>query len=248
MRLSGAALAAVAAVAILVALAVTNVVLPPGGARLDDVRPWLVARATGVTAYLLLAAQVYAGLLMSHPTNVSTWKLSKRVFPWHEHLAVFTLAFLAVHSVLLAIDRYANVGVWGAIIPGLSAYRPPAIAVGTVATYSLLVVAVTARWTKLLPRGAWLKVHRLSALAFLLAWTHSFLAGTDAGALQPLYLATGLPILALVAHRWWVVRVRPIRQPSRPAATAGSPTRIPAPALVPAAATMHSHQRPEVAR
>jgi methionine sulfoxide reductase heme-binding subunit len=260
MRLSGAAIAAVAAAAILLALAVTNVVLPPGPDRLDAVRPWLVARATGVTAYLLLAFQVGAGLVMSHPTNVSTWKLSKRVFPWHEHLAVFTLAFLAIHSVLLAIDRYANVGVWGAIVPGLSSYRPPAIAVGTIATYSLLVMAVTARWTKLLPRGAWLKIHRLSAVAFALAWAHSFLAGTDGGALQPLYLATGLPIVALVAHRWWVVRVRPARQPSRPTAPAGSPVTVgsrtvaggPATrgsaAMVPAPVAVRTSQRPEVAR
>ena len=218
MRVSFRVLVAVGASALLLVLAVTNIVLPPEGQRLDDLRPWLVARATGVTAYLLLAVQVAAGLVMSHPTNVSTWKLSKRVFPWHEHLAIFAISFLLLHVGLLAIDRYANVGVVGALVPGLSGYRPPAIAVGSIALYSLLITAVTARWTKLLPKGAWLKVHRLSAVAFALAWAHAMLAGTDSGALQPMYLATGLPILALVAHRWWVVRVRPTRHPAtRPA-------------------------------
>lgn len=218
MRVSFRVLVAVGAAAMLLVLAVTNIVLPPEGQRLDDLRPWLVARATGVTAYLLLAVQVAAGLVMSHPTNVSTWKLSKRVFPWHEHLAIFALSFLLLHVVLLAIDRYADVGVVGALVPGLSGYRPPAIAVGSIALYSLLITVVTARWTKLLPKGAWLKVHRLSAVAFALAWAHAMLAGTDSGVLQPMYLATGLPIVALVAHRWWVVRVRPTRhQATRPA-------------------------------
>ena len=136
---------------------------------------------------------------MSHPINLSTWKLSKRVFPWHEHLAVFVISFLLLHVLLLSIDRYANVGVLGALVPGLSGYQPPAIAVGTIALYSLLITAATARWTKLLPRGAWLKIHRLSAVAFALAWTHAMLAGTDSAALQPIYVATVVPIIALVA-------------------------------------------------
>lgn len=213
MRLSTPTLVAIAAAAVLIALAVTNAVLPADTARLTDARGWLAARATGVTAYLLLAAQVAAGLVMSHPTNASTWKQSKRLFPWHEHLAVFAISFLVIHVVLISIDRYANVGVLGAIVPGLSSYRPPAVAIGTIALYSLLVTSATARWTKLLPRGMWLKIHRLSAVAFALAWAHALLAGTDGAALLPLYLATGLPIVALVAHRWWVVRVRPVRAP-----------------------------------
>src|SRR6478752_2166423 len=203
MRLSTATLVAVAAAAVLLVLAVTNLVLPADTARLTDTRPWIAARATGVTAYLLLAAQVVAGLVMSHPTNLSTWKQSKRLFPWHEHLAVFAISFLAIHVVAISIDRYANVGPLGAIVPGLSSYRPPAVAVGTIAMYSLLVTSITARWTKLLPRGAWLKFHRFSAAAFALAWAHAVLAGTDSADLLPLYLATGLPIVALVAHRWW---------------------------------------------
>jgi DMSO/TMAO reductase YedYZ heme-binding membrane subunit len=224
MRLSTPTLVAIAAAAVLIALAVTNLILPADTARLTDARGWLAARATGVTAYLLLAAQVAAGLVMSHPTNVSTWKQSKRLFPWHEHLAVFAISFLVIHVVLISIDRYANVGVVGAIVPGLSSYRPPAVAVGTVALYSLLVTSASARWTRLLPRGTWLKIHRFSAVAFGLAWAHALLAGSDGAALLPLYLATGLPILALVAHRWWVVRVRPTRALVPAAAPAGGPT------------------------
>ena len=227
MRVSFPFLVAVGAAAALLVLAITNAVLPPETARLSDIRPWLVARATGVSAYLLLAGQVGIGLVMSHPTNLSTWKLSKRTFPWHEHLAVFTLAFLAIHVVLLSIDRYADVGVVGALVPGLSEYRPPAVAVGTIALYSLLVTAISARWTRLLPPGGWLKLHRLSAIAFVLAWIHAIVAGSDSAALEILYLATGLPILALAAHRWWVMRVRPAHGTRHVAPTrAAGPTPV----------------------
>jgi hypothetical protein len=81
MRVSFPALVAIGAAAALLVLVVSNVIVPAETQRLTEIRPWLVARATGVTAYLLLVVQVAAGLVMSHPTNLSTWKQSKRIFP-----------------------------------------------------------------------------------------------------------------------------------------------------------------------
>ena len=211
MRVSVAMLVALGAIAALVALGVTDQVLPATDPRTAEVRPWVAARALGVTAYLLLAAQVATGLLLSHPRNTAAWRQTKPVLPWHELLSVFTGAFLVLHIALLALDPFAEVGIVGALVPGFSGYRPPAIAVGTVALYALLFTAVTAKWTRLLPSGWWLKAHRFAAVTFLLAWMHSVLAVTDGGALSPLYLATGLPILAGVAHRWWTAKVRPQR-------------------------------------
>jgi predicted ferric reductase len=230
-RVGAPALVALGAVAALVALAVTDQVLPAASPRAQELRPWIAARALGVTAYLLLALEVALGLVLSHPRNTAEWRKTRQVFPWHEMLTVFTFAFIGLHVVLLAVDPFANVGWLGALVPGLSAYRAPAIAVGTVAMYALLFTAVTAKWTRLLPAGWWLKAHRVSAVAFLLTWVHSVLAGTDGGALMPLYVVTGLLILAGVAHRWWTARVRPQRA-DRPATPATSLVRH-APATVP---------------
>jgi len=227
MRVSATALATMGGLVALVALFVTDRILPMNDPGVAQVRPWVAARALGVTAYLLLALEVGLGLVLSHPRNTAAWRLTKPVFPWHELLVVFTGAFLALHSALLAIDPYAGVGVVGALVPGLAGYRPPAVAVGTVATYALIVTAVTAKWTKLLPSGWWLRIHRLAAVAFLLAWVHGVLAGTDSGALMPLYLATGVPILAAVAHRWWTARVRPVRRAATDAPRAAVPAAIP---------------------
>ncbi len=224
MRVGALTLVAIGAVVALVALAVTDQVLPAADPRVADLRPWIAGRALGVTAYLLLALQVGLGLALSHPRNVAAWRATRQVLPWHELITVFVWAFLALHIVLMAIDPWANVGWIGTLVPGLSEYRTPAIAIGTVAVYAMLFTAVTAKWTTLLPAGWWLKVHRLSALVFLATWAHSVLAGTDSGALTPLYLATGLPILLGVAHRWWTVRVRPRRE-APPATSATSLVR-----------------------
>jgi len=231
MRVGIATLVVIGAVAALVALGVTDHILPATDPRMISVRPWVAARALGITAYLLLAIDVAAGLVLSHPRNTVAWRKTKQVFPWHELLAVFTGAFLTLHIVLLAIDPYANVGVVGALVPGFSQYRPVPVALGSIALYALIFTAATAKWTRLLPSGWWLKVHRFAAVVFFVAWAHAILAGTDNGALTPLYLATGLPILAGVAHRWWTAKARPQR--ASPAAGASViPMRRPEPVAI----------------
>jgi DMSO/TMAO reductase YedYZ heme-binding membrane subunit len=230
MRAGAATLVTIGAIAALVALAVTDQVLPAADARVVELRPWIAARALGVTAYLLLALQVATGLLLSHPRNTASWRKTRQAFPWHELLTVFTFAFVVLHVVLMAIDPFAKVGWLGALVPGFSGYRPPAVALGTVALYAMLFTSVTAKWTRLLPGGWWLKVHRFAAVTFLLTWVHGVLAGTDGGALTPLYLATGLPILLGVAHRWWAAKARP-RRAEQPATSAMSLVR-PRPAIV----------------
>ena len=231
MRLSPLSLVILCAIAALVAIGVTDQVLPAADPRTVEMRPWIAARALGITAYLLLALEVGLGLVLSHPRNTAAWRKTRQVLPWHEMVTVFTAAFLILHIVLLAIDPFANVGLVGALVPGFSSFRPVAIGLGTVALYALIFTAATAKWTRLLPAGWWLKVHRVAAVTFLLTWMHAVLAGTDGGALTPLYLATGLPILVGVAHRWWTARSRP----QRPAPAVGmseAPIRRPQPAPV----------------
>jgi Ferric reductase like transmembrane component len=211
MRVGVATLVIIGAIAALVALGITDNILPATDPRMLAVRPWVAARALGIAAYLLLGLQVAAGLLLSHPRFTSEGRKTKQVLPWHEMLTVFVWAFLALHIVLLAVDDYAGVGVVGAFVPGLSGYRPIPVAIGSVTLYALIVTAATAKWTRLLPTGWWLKVHRFAIGTFLMAWLHAVLAGTDGAVLTPMYLATGLPILAATAHRWWTARGRPQR-------------------------------------
>src|SRR6478752_6546433 len=174
-RLSGRASLILMAVLAIVLVYATDQIAPATSDRQAQLRIWLAARAAGIVTFLLLTFQVCLGLVLSHPTNKSTWKLSKRIFPWHEHLWVFVMAFLLVHIVSIVLDPYAKVTVIGALIPGLSEYRSSAVAIGTMALYAFLLTAISARWTKLLPSGMWLKIHRLSLVVWVLAWLHAVL-------------------------------------------------------------------------
>lgn len=235
MRLSGRAFVIiVAALGILIVVS-TDQIVPASSTYQAQMRLWLAGRATGITAYLLLTGQVIFGLVLSHPVNQSTWKLSKRLFPWHENLYVFVLAFLGAHIASLVLDPYAGVGLGGAFIPGLSSYRTSPVALGTLGLYALLVTGLTARYTKLLPAGFWLKLHRFAIVALVLTWMHGMLAGSDATALQPMYVATGTLVLIAAAYRYWVSkRRRPTFATSLPL-DAGRPADVRPPAGVPPA-------------
>jgi methionine sulfoxide reductase heme-binding subunit len=206
MRLSGRVLVVLVALVGLGAVWATDQIVPATSEHQAQMRLWLAGRATGITVFLLLAGQIVFGLTLAHPTNQSTWKLSKRLFPWHENSWVFVLAFLGVHIASIVLDPYAGVGLQGAFLPGLSEYRSAPVALGTLALYALLVTGLTARYTKLLPSGLWLKLHRLSIVVFILAWVHGVLAGTDTATLRPMYIAVGAVVLAATAYRYWVAR------------------------------------------
>lgn len=214
-RLSGRTFLILLAVVGLVIVAATDQVVPATSERQASLRIWLAARATGITAYLLLTLQIVLGLVLSHPTNQATWKLSRRLFPWHENVWVFVLAFLGVHILTIVADPWAGVGVGGAFLPGLSEYRSSAVALGTMGLYAMLATGLTARYTKRLPAGWWLRIHRLSILVFVLVWLHGMLAGTDSSALQPMYVITGGLVIGSAAYRHWVVRRARALQPAR---------------------------------
>ena len=219
-RLSMRGTAVLASILGLVLVYTTDQILPASTDRQAELRFWLAARATGIVTLLLLTLQVAVGLVLSHPHNKTTWKLSKRIFPWHDHLWVFVMAFLVAHIVSLVADPKAGVSVIGAFVPGLSQYRSAPVALGTLALYAFLVTAMTARYTRLLPPGAWLSLHRLALLIFVLSWLHGMLAGTDSQPLQLIYLLSAAVVIAAGAYRYWASRrAQPTFSTSRPEVT-----------------------------
>ncbi len=220
MRLSGRTWVVLGALLGILIVFTTGQVVPATSDYQAHMRVWLAGRATGITAYVLLTVLVSLGLILSHPTNQSTWKLSKRLFPWHENLFVFVVAFLVAHIVSIVLDPYAGVGIAGSFVPGLSSYRSAPVALGTLGLYAALVSGITGRWSSLLPKGLWLKLHRFALVAWIVSWLHGLLAGTDSVALVPLYVGTGLVVMLASAYRYWVSKkARPTFATSLPGAT-----------------------------
>jgi predicted ferric reductase len=221
MRLSGRSFVLLFALMGIVLVYATGQIAPAESAYQAQLRIWLAARATGIAALVLLTGQVFLGLVMSHPANSSIWRLSKRIFPWHENLVVFTVALLAIHVVAIVLDPYAGVGIAGTLVPGLSTFRTVPVALGTLGLYALAVTTISARYTKLLPPGVWLKLHRLSLVVLVLAWMHGLLAGADSAPLRPVYVGSAGIIIAAAMHRYWATR-RARVAPQRPAMAQGA--------------------------
>ena len=171
----------------------------------DRMAPWILGRASGICAYLLLVALVGMGLLLSHPAR-SRWRRPSAAVRIRAHvsLAVFTLVFLVLHIVVLATDRYAKVGWWGALLPMASQFRPVAVTLGVVGAYSGLLAGITAALAGRWARRVWWPIHKVAAISLVLVWAHGVMAGADTPTLLWFYLVTAAGILTLAASRYIV--------------------------------------------
>jgi hypothetical protein len=163
---------------------------------------WISGRALGLAAYTTLWLLVLVGTWMRHP-----WRTRLRLghpetrLRVHAALAVATISLVACHVAVLALDSYAGVGWKGVVIPGAATYRPVAVALGTVALATLLLLTASASLAGRRGTRHWLLVHRLGAANFAMVWLHGVLAGTDGAALRLFYAASGLVWLLLVTTR-----------------------------------------------
>jgi hypothetical protein len=169
----------------------------------DHNAPWIVGRASGITAYLLLVALVAMGLLLSHPWR-TRWQRPSALTRIRTHvaLAAFTLTFTTVHVVVLATDRYTGVGWAGALLPMGASYRPVPVTLGVIGLYSGLISGITASLAGRVVARLWWPLHKISALALVLVWLHGVLAGSDSTALLAVYLVSGIALLALGVSRY----------------------------------------------
>jgi hypothetical protein len=164
---------------------------------------WILGRASGLTSYLLLTALVTLGLVLSHPGRVHWRRPSPAArIRIHVSLAAFTFAFVVLHIVVLATDKYAGVGWWGAVLPMASRYRPTAVTLGVISTYAGLLAGLTAAFAGRWARRVWWPVHKVSGLSLVLVWLHGVFAGGDAPALRILYLSTAAGVLLLTLTRY----------------------------------------------
>jgi predicted ferric reductase len=191
----------------IVAIYATDQIVPATSDREAKSRLSLAVSAGGNVALVLLAVQVSLGLILSHPTNTSTWKLSKLIFPWHANLWVFVMASVVVHVGAIVLDPFARVSIIGAVIPGLSSYRSVPVALGTLAIYAFLITALTAEYARRLPPRVWLTIHRLSLIVFVLAWLHVFLVSGQYEEPVWLYAGTALAVLLSGLYRVWASRL-----------------------------------------
>ena len=132
---------------------------------------------------------------MRHPSGPTRIRV-------HVSLAVLALAFLAMHVVVLATDRFAGVGWRGALLPMGAAYRPVPVTLGVIGAYAGILAGVTAALAGRVGARVWWPLHKVAAGTLLLVWLHAVRSGSDSRPLLALYVATGAAIAVLAVSRY----------------------------------------------
>ncbi len=172
---------------------------------LDSVQLWwYVTRASGLVAYLLLWFSMVLGLAV---TSKYLDRMLDRVFTYdfHQFISLLSIAFVALHILVLMFDRYLPYSLWQILIPFISPYRPFWVGVGVIGFYLIILVTVTFYSRNRIGGKAFRLIHILSLVGYLGATLHGIYSGTDTSLpmMQLLYKGTGLVVLFLTI--FWLV-------------------------------------------
>jgi len=172
---------------------------------------WLLARASGLTAYALLTASVLAGLVLKARPFGRALKPAS-VTDLHRFLAMLGLGMLGMHGATLVLDQTVHMPLAGLVVPGASPYRAAAVGVGVVGAELMLLIYVSFALRKRIGVRNWRRLHWATYLVFLLATIHGFASGTDST--QPWARSLYLGAIGAVAFATaWRAIDRPTRSP-----------------------------------
>lgn len=180
---------------------------------------WLLARASGLTAYMLLTGSVLSGL------TVKSKPLGRRIraavaTDLHRFVSMLALGAIAIHGLTLVLDSAVPMPVAGLVVPGLSPYRPLATGIGVLAAELMVVIYASFSLRRRIGVKSWRRLHYLTFAVFAAATVHGLAAGSDRWAFG-LYASSVAAVASLTA--WRVVtrggtsHVR-ISHPDRPVA------------------------------
>jgi sulfoxide reductase heme-binding subunit YedZ len=175
---------------------------------------WILARASGLTAYVLLTTVVVAGLVLkSRPFRSLKPAAAIDV---HRFLTMLALGALAVHATALVLDSTIRIGPGALVIPGLAPYRPVWTGAGVLAAELALVIAISFPLRRRIGVRNWRRLHWATYAVFALATAHGLFAGTDSSrpAVFDLYLGAVAAVAFATAWRALAAPVRP--SPVRP--------------------------------
>jgi sulfoxide reductase heme-binding subunit YedZ len=162
---------------------------------------WILARASGLTAYVLLTLSVLAGLVLkSRPLGARL--RAAAVADTHRTLALLGLGFVAVHGVTLVLDSTVTITPLALIVPGLTGYRPLATALGVVAAELMVVIYASFSLRKRLGARTWRRLHWATYGVFALATVHGLAAGTDSPRVGALAVYLGAMGAVAFAATW----------------------------------------------
>jgi sulfoxide reductase heme-binding subunit YedZ len=172
---------------------------------------WLLARASGLTAYVLVTASVLAGLVLKSRPFGRRLKTAS-VTDVHRFLALLGLGMLALHGVSIALDQSIRMPLAALFVPGASPYRPFAVSLGVLAAELMVLVYASFSLRKWIGTRNWRRLHWGTYAIFVMGTFHGLLAGTDST--QPWARSLYLGAVGAVA---FATAWRALARPTRPA-------------------------------
>jgi DMSO/TMAO reductase YedYZ heme-binding membrane subunit len=163
---------------------------------------WLVARATGFTAYGLVTVAVALGLALSLRWQSLRWpRLINNEL--HQFLVVLAGVFTALHGLSVWVDPFTAFSWREVFIPGASHYRPLWMALGIVAGYLGLALGLSTWLRPKIGFRTWRALHYLTYLVWALATVHGLGDGSDTRTqwAAAVYGLSALLVLSLTAVR-----------------------------------------------
>jgi sulfoxide reductase heme-binding subunit YedZ len=173
---------------------------------------WIILRAAGIGAYLMLFASVAWGLVGT--TSVVGKRVAKpSAIAIHQFIATVAMVLLGVHIGGLVVDRFMPFGFLDVLVPMHGSFKPVAVTFGIVAMYAAVVVLVSSWLRKPIGTKWWRRLHLLAVPAFGMSMIHGAFAGTDT--VRPwmwwIYISTGGLVMFLVLTRGLTAGTRAVR-------------------------------------
>jgi hypothetical protein len=181
---------------------------------------WIVARSAGLVAFALLTLSTWLGLAMS--TRILGVRRQKSLLGWHRTLVWTGLSMLVLHAGALLLDPVLHFGLPAVLLPFAAPWHAGAVAMGVVAGWLSLMLALSFRARRWIGQRTWRMLHYASFAAFGLSLFHAVSAGTDLAGMRGQVVAA-----AALAPVLWLGFLR-ILEPRRAAGRPRTPTPQPA--------------------
>ena len=161
---------------------------------------WITSRSAGLVALLASSAAVTLGLTMGGRFARGR---TAQLRVTHEALSLATIAAIVVHAGALLGDGFLSPSLADVTIPFVSGYERLWTTTGIVAGWMLIALGLSYYARERIGPARWRRLHRFTALAWLLGVLHGLFEGTDAGTAWFLVsaAAAAMPAGALLTAR-----------------------------------------------
>jgi sulfoxide reductase heme-binding subunit YedZ len=161
---------------------------------------WITSRAAGTAALVVASLAVCLGLLMSTRLLKRFSTVDLRIT--HETLSLATIVAIVVHGLSLVGDTYLHPSLTDVSVPFVSSYKTGWTSAGIVSGWVLVALGLSYYARGRIGIERWRRLHRFTALAWLLGLVHSLGEGTDAGETWFLAMIGTVTVPALVLLLW----------------------------------------------